>query len=90
MIDILDILNNVVSSVADSGIITNISEVSGIYTITANTELLLNNQIIEIFNTPNFNGIYSVSNVTSNSFDIEAETGKAIISFGNWKCKQPF
>ena len=45
---------------------------------------ILENEIIEIFETDDYNGIYAVTNVQKNSFDIEIETEFAEEEEGQW------
>jgi len=88
--EILEILDNIVDKVADKGIITNITENNGIYTISTNVNYLQENQVIEISNTDNFNGKYVVSNITNNSFEIKTDAGLVIAGLGGWTCLAPY
>jgi len=87
---ILEIIDNVVKSIADNGNITNITENNGIYTVYTSVNYLENNQIIKIFDTDNFNKKYKISEVTSNSFKIRDTVGLTITTLGTWEAQAPY
>jgi hypothetical protein len=92
---IIDILEYNASRINPSGTISKIVDnADNTYTITTNkiSELLLNNHVVTIIDTPEFNGDYIVSNIdySALTFDISLDLGKTITTLGTWSSEVPY
>jgi len=87
---IIDLIENVVESVRDTGIIDSIVDNgNGTYNVLT-TEIVETGQWLTISNTPNFNNQYKVQSVGIGYFVISETAGKIISTFGTFAANKPY